>query len=255
MKKLFSFLSAGVLAASAVPSLAYAESTDIQSEIFAQIEANPDFNSDGAVNILDSQSMLDYYADYTAHPEKYSDEEKAAVCEKFDYTGDGVVDARDVSQLFVYLKEVILPAYDFTGDNVTNYRDAFLLSEYYAAEESSDFTSISANPDYSESAKEKIIAYGDINADGEIDARDSSLILRSLETLICNGDVNCDGALDSRDASMILSFYANSSEKETALYTANEYACLCKGDYNADGKIDSRDSSAILRAYADNATE
>lgn len=255
MKKLFSMLSASVLAVSAVPALAYAESTDIQSEIFARIEANPDFNGDGAVNILDSQSMLDYYADYTAHPEKYSDEEKAAISEKFDYTGDGVVDARDVSQFFVYLKETVLPAYDFTGDNITNYRDAFLLSEYYAATESSDFTAISANPDYSESAKERIIANGDINADGEIDTRDVSLMLRSFEALICDGDVNCDGILDSRDASMILSFYANCSEKETALYTADEYACLCKGDYNADGKIDSRDSSSILRFYADNSTE
>lgn len=161
---------------------------------------------------------------------------------------------------------------DINCDGIVNSDDCFMILEYYAKKEMGKLDEISADD------IEKILKYGDLTGDGEIDATDASQICEiSAKTL----DVNGDGKVDVYDALYIYNFASSisshSSEEIEALtkltasvryddeYVQSEllkYAFdiaesladvsdIKAGDADGDGMVDASDASLILSFYAD----
>lgn len=161
---------------------------------------------------------------------------------------------------------------DINCDGIVNSDDCFMILEYYAKKEMGKLDEISADD------IEKILKYGDLNGDGEVNSADASKICEiAVKTL----DVNGDGNIDVYDALYIYNFASSisshSSEEIEALtkLTANvrydneyvqsdllKYAfSLSKsltdvsdikaGDADGDGMVDASDASLILSFYAD----
>lgn len=161
---------------------------------------------------------------------------------------------------------------DINCDGIVNSDDCFMVLEYYAKKEMGKLDEISADD------IEKILKYGDLTGDGEVNSADASKICEiAVKTL----DVNGDGNVDVYDALYIYNFASSisshSSEEIEALtkLTANvrydneyvqsellKYAfSLSKsltdvsdikaGDADGDGMVDASDASLILSFYAD----
>ena len=160
---------------------------------------------------------------------------------------------------------------DINCDGIVNSDDCFMILEYYAKKEMGKLDEISADD------IEKILKYGDLTGDGEVNSADASKICEiAVKTL----DVNGDGNVDVYDALYIYNFASSisshSSEEIEALtkLTANvrydeyvqsellKYAfSLSKsltdvsdikaGDADGDGMVDASDASLILSFYAD----
>lgn len=161
---------------------------------------------------------------------------------------------------------------DVNCDGIVNSDDCFMILEYYAKKEMGKLDEISADD------IEKILKYGDLTGDGEVNSADASKICEiAVKTL----DVNGDGNVDVYDALYIYNFASSisshSSEEIEALtkLTANvrydneyvqsdllKYAfSLSKsltdvsdikaGDADGDGMVDASDASLILSFYAD----
>lgn len=160
---------------------------------------------------------------------------------------------------------------DVNGDGIVNSDDYFMVLEYYAKKETGRLDEISAED------TEKILKYGDLTGDGEVDATDASQICEiSAKTL----DVNGDGKVDVYDALYVYSFASNisshSPEEIEALtkltasvryddeYVQSEllkYAFrLAKsltdkdiktGDVTGDGVVNAVDASFVLAFYSD----
>lgn len=161
---------------------------------------------------------------------------------------------------------------DVNCDGIVNSDDCFMVLEYYAKKEMGKLDEISADD------IEKILKYGDLTGDGEVNSADASKICEiAVKTL----DVNGDGNVDVYDALYIYNFASSisshSSEEIEALtkLTANvrydneyvqsellKYAfSLSKsltdvsdikaGDADGDGMVDASDASLILSFYAD----
>lgn len=163
---------------------------------------------------------------------------------------------------------------DINCDGIVNSDDCFMILEYYTKKETGKLDEISADD------IEKILKYGDLNGDGEVNSADASQICEiAVKTL----DVNGDGKIDVYDALYIYNFASNisshSTEEIKALtkLTANvryddivEYvqsdllkyaSSLSKsltdvsdikaGDADGDGIVNASDASLILSFYAD----
>lgn len=161
---------------------------------------------------------------------------------------------------------------DINCDGIVNSDDCFMILEYYAKKEMGKLDEISADD------IEKILKYGDLTGDGEVNSADASKICEiAVKTL----DVNGDGNVDVYDALYIYNFASSisshSSEEIEALtkltasvryddeYVQSEllkYAFrLAKsltdvsdikaGDADGDGMVDASDASLILSFYAD----
>ncbi|MGN0676491.1 MAG: dockerin type I domain-containing protein [Ruminococcus sp.] len=162
---------------------------------------------------------------------------------------------------------------DINCDGIVNTEDTFMILRYYAEE------SIGASITFSDTDIENIIRYGDLTADGKIDAADAAEIISiAVKTL----DVNGDGKVDIDDAMYVYDFAVNinshSLEELEALtkltasveyYADAEYVqpellnyafSLAKnltdfkdyksGDVNGDGNIDASDASDVLGFYS-----
>lgn len=161
---------------------------------------------------------------------------------------------------------------DINCDGIVNSDDCFMVLEYYAKKEMGKLDEISADD------IEKILKYGDLTGDGEVNSADASKICEiAVKTL----DVNGDGNVDVYDALYIYNFASSisshSSEEIEALtkLTANvrydneyvqsdllKYAFdiaesladvsdIKAGDADGDGMVDASDASLILSFYAD----
>lgn len=161
---------------------------------------------------------------------------------------------------------------DINCDGIVNSDDCFMILEYYAKKEMGKLDEISADD------IEKILKYGDLTGDGEVNSADASKICEiAVKTL----DVNGDGNVDVYDALYIYNFASSisshSSEEIEALtkLTANvrydneyvqsdllKYAFdiaksltdvsdIKAGDADGDGMVDASDASLILSFYAD----
>lgn len=161
---------------------------------------------------------------------------------------------------------------DVNGDGIINSDDYFMVLEYYTKKETGRLDEISAED------TEKILKYGDLTGDGEIDATDASQICEiSAKTL----DVNGDGKVDVYDAVYVYSFASNISshspeeiETLTKLTASVRYddeyvqsdllkyafslsksltdvSDIKAGDTDGDGMVDASDASLILSFYAD----
>lgn len=163
---------------------------------------------------------------------------------------------------------------DINCDGIVNTEDTFMILKYYAKENGG------AGITFSDTDIENIIKYGDLTADGKIDAADAAEIISiAVKTL----DVNGDGKVDIDDAIYVYNFAVNinshSLEELEALtkltasveyYADAEYVqpellnyafSLAKnltdfkdyksGDVNGDGNIDSSDASDVLGFYSD----
>lgn len=160
---------------------------------------------------------------------------------------------------------------DINCDGIVNSDDCFMILEYYTKKETGKLDEISADD------IEKILKYGDLTGDGEVNSADASKICEiAVKTL----DVNGDGKIDIYDALYIYNFASNISShspeeiesltKLTANVRYDEYvqsellkyaSSLSKfltdvsdikaGDADGDGIVDASDASLILSFYAD----
>lgn len=163
---------------------------------------------------------------------------------------------------------------DINCDGIVNSDDSFMVLDYYAKKMDGKLDEISADD------IEKILKYGDLNGDGEVNSADA---VEMFEIAIKTLDVNGDGNVDIYDALYIYNFASNisshSSEEIEALtkLTANvryndktegmksdllKYAFdiaesladvsdIKAGDADGDGMVDASDASLILSFYAD----
>lgn len=199
MKKLVSALLSGIMALSAIPMLAAAES--LPDEMTAEQFAACDFNEDGYIDNIDCQFILEYYAGWASGQvdnlsDRYITEQvKANIAANGDLDGDGRITAIDAAFLLKYMVEN-------TNCKVEHFTlDHFLLI-------------------MGDEAK-----LGDMNGDGYVDSVDASNILAyyarmstdnpidTAEMLVARykGDINGDGSVDAIDASLVLNIYMENS--------------------------------------------
>lgn len=152
--------------------------------------------------------------------------------------------------------------WDFNLDGVVNTADAFCILVRYAETatdtlKTSFWDTYSSDEDdwkyyeFTDEMREKVIAEGDIDGDGVVDAKDGSWFLYAVFEAEKQGDVDTNGYVDARDASAVLAYYSAMSVGKTADYVTTknmEYL----GDVNGDGKIDAADASAVLEVYSAN---
>ena len=101
--------------------------------------------------------------------------------------------------------------------------------------------------------RDKIAESGDVDGDGRIDSSDESLMLYAMLSEKETVDINADGSVDARDSSDILGYYSAKATHETLKYDI-ENKVKYLGDVTGDQIIDARDASDILGIYSENAT-
>lgn len=143
--------------------------------------------------------------------------------------------------------------YDFNGDGLVNSVDTQLISVRYKENlEETELESYGICDDI----RLAVDSYGDINYDGVINDRDSSMLLNWISEIHDKGDVNGDFAVDGRDATVVLTYYAlASSGCQDDDITGIDDGIRAMGDMNGDGRVDARDAAAILSEYAESAVK
>lgn len=230
MKKILTFLTSVCMSASMLPFSASA----------AEYEKYP--------NIADFNTKNEYY-------QELSDGIKDGRY-FYDFDGNGKFDLTD-PYLILYYNSMIatdVEEPDWEGLTLTcsfskSCRYSFLKSyDTVERDEMLDY-SVPLNNDMLENVKK----YGDVNGDGIVDSKDTSVFLAAYSYNFKLGDVDLDGSVDATDASYVLEYYSKSSTS-SEISKEEIQEMIRVADMNGDSVVDSSDASLILKAYAEAAT-
>ncbi len=257
MKKLISTLLALSMLATALPTVV-ASAEDIKGDV----------NGDGYVDKLDSEIVLQYYADRVADlsPVFSEDsEENERIFNLADVDGDGAIELEDITLILANLSP---RKGDFDADGTVDQDDVDALQAYYDAKGDVEL-------DPSETSYYQQLVSGDLNGDGKLTLEDVALVPSYFTPKL--GDVNGDSFIDRLDVEIVLQYYADrvaglspvfseDSEENERIFNladmdgdgvieledaksilSNDVLSPRRGDFDGDGTVDQNDVNALQK--------
>ena len=177
-----------------------------------------------------------------------------------DVTLDGRLNEEDVTKLTQYLSgKVALNAEakknaDFNGDGIINDTDVTSLKAYLESQSGTKYiTPLETPGETVEPEKPVETLYGDVNVDGEIDTRDSVVLMRYLsnyngttitEQGMKNADVDANGKVNGTDVMIIDIFLADWG------ITMPAKGITAYGDVTLDGRLNEEDVTKLTNYIA-----
>ncbi len=175
-----------------------------------------------------------------------------------DVNCDGIVDDMDLVRMLKYfqggieLTEEAMKNADLNQDSKVNLKDKEIFLKYFA-----NFDDATQTPPFTFPYTGKVIVYGDVNCDGEVNDWDSIFLDRYLanwrgyeltEEGKRNADLYEDGKIDEQDSFILERHLVGAEEFQTLPY---KKARILYGDVNCDSIVDELDETFLFRHLSD----
>ena len=205
---------------------------------------NADINADGKVNKVDVSLLARYVDNSKNFLSTLPIEPITDYAFYGDINDDGKLTMADQVLLMRYisddydivLNDQQLKNSDINGDGIINYIDVIFLSRHLSEWE--EYEDLPDNP-----IKKDYVLYGDLNSDGEINEKDSTLLSNYLNNntkisnqALKNSDVNKDGKVNIIDLGLLQMYIANPDNYTNTLPDSpiTDYT-IQYGDVNENG--------------------